>query len=312
MKTFVPNYYKDFKCIAQKCKHNCCIGWEIDIDEDTLSYYENIKGKFCKKLMQGIENNDNCASFRLDGKGRCTFLNENNLCEIILNIGEESLCQICSDHPRFKNYYSDRIEMGLGLCCEEAGRIILGQDIPFSLVLHSDDDYENETDDTDSAFYNFRENLFKMLNDNTIFLKDKVKKLSSYCEIETTKISNNEWIDLFLSLERLDDYWSVVLNQLSETDISDIETPEKFNKYFENLIKYFTYRHITIANDSEMMFFILTSYHMIENLCKMHIKNYGNLTSEDIIEYCRLYSAEIEYSDENIDKIIELLYKNEP
>ena len=312
MKTFVPNYYKDFKCIAQKCKHNCCIGWEIDIDEDTLSYYENIKGKFFKKLMQGIENNDNCASFRLDGKGRCAFLNENNLCEIILNIGEESLCQICSDHPRFRNYYSDRVEMGLGLCCEEAGRIILGQDIPFSLVLHSDDDYENETNDTDSAFYNFRENLFKMLNDNTIFLKDKVKKLSSYCEIETTKISNNEWIDLFLSLERLDDYWSVVLNQLRETDISDIETPEMFNKYFENLIKYLTYRHITEENDSEMMFFILTSYHMIENLCKVHIKNYGDLTSEDIVEYCRLYSAEIEYSDENIDKIIEISYKNEP
>ena len=312
MKTFVPNYYKDFKCIAQKCKHNCCIGWKIDIDEDTLSYYENIKGKFFKKLMQGIENNDNCASFRLDGKGRCAFLNENNLCEIILNIGEESLCQICSDHPRFRNYYSDRVEMGLGLCCEEAGRIILGQDIPFSLVLHSDDDYENETNDTDSEFYKFRENLFKMLNDNTIFFKDKVKKLSSYCEIETPELSTNEWIDLFLSLERLDDYWSVVLNQLRETDISDVETPEIFNKYFENLIKYFTYRHITEENDSEMMFFILTSYHMIENLCKMHIKNYGDLTSEDIVEYCRLYSAEIEYSDENIDKIIEISYKNEP
>ena len=95
-----------------------------------------------------------------------------------------------------------------------------------------------------------------MLNDNTIVLKDKVKKFSSYCEIETPELSMNEWSDLFLSLERLDDYWSVLLNQLRETDISDIETPDIFEKYFENLIKYFTYRHITIANDSEMLFFI--------------------------------------------------------
>lgn len=310
MKTFVPNYYKDFKCIAQKCNHNCCIGWEIDIDEDTLSYYENLKGKFSRKLKQGIEHNNNCACYRLDGKGRCAFLNEKNLCEIILNLGEESLCQICSDHPRFRNYYSDRIEMGLGLCCEEAGRIILERDEAFSLVMLSDDGCKDENDDNE--FWDFKEKLFKILNDNTISLSEKIKLFSSYCDIEIPEFSKDEWVDLFLSLERLDDYWGVVLNQLKESDIWDIEIPEIFNKQFENLIKYFTYRHVTAENDSEMMFFILTSYHMIELLCKMHIKNYGDLTSEDIIEYCRLYSSEIEYSDDNIDKIIEVLYKNEP
>ena len=176
MKIFTPNYYNDFKCIADKCRHNCCIGWEIDIDDETLEIYKNTKGKFSKKLNDGINFNDECSCFKLDGKGRCAFLNKDNLCEIILNLGEDSLCQICADHPRFRNFYENATEIGLGLCCEEAGRIILGQDIPFSLVLHSDDDYENGTDDTDSEFYNFRENLFKMLNDNTIFLKDKAKK----------------------------------------------------------------------------------------------------------------------------------------
>ena len=33
MKVVVPNYYNQFKCIAEKCHHNCCIGWEIDIDD---------------------------------------------------------------------------------------------------------------------------------------------------------------------------------------------------------------------------------------------------------------------------------------
>ena len=101
------------------------------------------------------------------------------------------------------------------------------------------------------------------------------------------------------------------MNQLKETDISDVMIPDTFNKYFENLIKYFTYRHF-IADDSEIIFFILVSYSMIENLCKMHIKNYNELTLNDIVEYCRLYSSEIEYSDENIEKIIDRLYKNEP
>ena len=36
----VPNYYDKFKCIADRCKHSCCIGWEIDIDDDTMELLE--------------------------------------------------------------------------------------------------------------------------------------------------------------------------------------------------------------------------------------------------------------------------------
>ena len=32
MKIIAPNYYPAFRCIADKCRHSCCIGWEIDID----------------------------------------------------------------------------------------------------------------------------------------------------------------------------------------------------------------------------------------------------------------------------------------
>ena len=35
MKLYAPEYYKQFQCIADKCTHSCCIGWEIDIDEIT-------------------------------------------------------------------------------------------------------------------------------------------------------------------------------------------------------------------------------------------------------------------------------------
>ena len=42
MKTVAPDYYPNFKCIASECRHNCCIGWEIDIDEDTFEYYKGL------------------------------------------------------------------------------------------------------------------------------------------------------------------------------------------------------------------------------------------------------------------------------
>ena len=33
-----PTFYRDFKCIANRCTDSCCIGWEIDIDEDNNKY----------------------------------------------------------------------------------------------------------------------------------------------------------------------------------------------------------------------------------------------------------------------------------
>lgn len=41
-----PAYYKAFRCIGSDCTENCCIGWEIDVDEDSLAYYETVPGDF--------------------------------------------------------------------------------------------------------------------------------------------------------------------------------------------------------------------------------------------------------------------------
>ncbi len=30
MNTYAPDYYTEFKCIADKCTHSCCVGWEIN------------------------------------------------------------------------------------------------------------------------------------------------------------------------------------------------------------------------------------------------------------------------------------------
>ena len=32
-----PSYYRQFRCIGSDCTDNCCIGWEIDIDPETLA-----------------------------------------------------------------------------------------------------------------------------------------------------------------------------------------------------------------------------------------------------------------------------------
>ena len=134
MNVYVPEYYQAFHCTASKCRHTCCAGWEIDIDSGTLARYENMPGTFGERVRSGIEYGEE-PHFVLTEDERCPLLNDDNLCDLILHEGEGALCQICRDHPRFRNYFSGRIEMGLGMVCEEAARIILSWPRPLHLVL---------------------------------------------------------------------------------------------------------------------------------------------------------------------------------
>lgn len=143
-----PSYCGSFQCIASRCRDNCCIGWEIDIDEETDQFYRTVKGEFGKRLEDGISR-EGTPHFRLRGeKERCAFLNSDNLCDIFIHLGEEHLCGICREHPRFYEWYEeipgvpDWTETGLGLCCEEAARLFVSESGPLRLTV----EWESETE----------------------------------------------------------------------------------------------------------------------------------------------------------------------
>lgn len=124
-----PSYFKDFHCISSKCTDSCCWHWEIDIDDDTLQYYNQVPGEFGRRLREHImppnPDTDEPAHFIPDEKERCPFLNSCNLCDIFIHLGEEHLSYICTHHPRYYDWLIGGQEAGLGLCCEEAARLIL-------------------------------------------------------------------------------------------------------------------------------------------------------------------------------------------
>ena len=53
MKIRVPEYFKDFKCIASKCEDTCCAGWGIVIDDATYDRYKNVQGECIMKSPLG-------------------------------------------------------------------------------------------------------------------------------------------------------------------------------------------------------------------------------------------------------------------
>ena len=131
----IPDFYDSFHCIGGECPDNCCIGWELDIDDDTYEYYRSVKGPFGERLrasMSGAEKSseNGSVSFRLQVDGRCPFLNAENLCDICLELGPDALCRICTDYPRYSFEWGDAIEKSLTLSCPEAGRLLFLNDIP--------------------------------------------------------------------------------------------------------------------------------------------------------------------------------------
>lgn len=170
-----PSYYKNFRCIGSDCTDNCCIGWEIDIDENTLTYYQQVPGTFGRRLQENIalpaSDSEENAHFIMDSTERCPFLNRCSLCDIFIHLGEEHLGQICADHPRFYEWFSDGREEGLGLCCEAAAKLILQKTgYPEWDTSYEEEDTEEASADIrflEQTLFSMREKLFYIIKPET-------------------------------------------------------------------------------------------------------------------------------------------------
>ncbi len=235
---------------------------------------------------------------------RCPFLNSKNLCEIIINHGEGKLCDICTMHPRFRNFYESRTEIGIGLCCEAAAEIILSKTDVTTLEEIGYDAEEAYEDEHENVFLGIRDEIFKTITNRSISLIKRVKKLISDYSVKIPETDMSGWAELYLSLERLDSTWTNELDILKNADItSKSSLPDE---PFEQLLVYFIYRHLPESmydlRFSERIAFSVISVMIIYTLCAAQDGDMKNLA-----DIARMYSAEIEYSEENINKLLEFI-----
>lgn len=308
MKIYAPEYYKKFKCIADKCKHSCCIGWEIDIDGKTLDRYMKTEGEFGERLKKNISKGEE-SCFVLGEGERCPFLNENNLCDIYIELGEENLCQICSDHPRFRNFFDSRTELGVGLCCEAAVELILEWEPPFSLTVIDENDEPEFEEDEETVFFDLRGKAFDIIQNKSETVEECVRKLTDAFGVDLSDKSADEWIDFFLSLEILDPEWIEILKSARNSNYVEkdfFESPEGQNVQ-RQLLLYFIYRHtadgIYDGSFYARIGFAVLSLELIKVLCC----DKGKADIDSFKDIARRYSTEIEYCEENIDRIIDMI-----
>ena len=289
----MPDYYKKFSCIADKCRHSCCIGWEIDVDEDSLERYKQVGGELGKRLRENISD----GHFVLIGD-RCPFLKSNGLCELICALGKDSLCDICREHPRFYNEFENRTETGLGLCCEAAARLILSNEDVVRLVDERGREYNSDDD-----FYAFRNYIFSVIQNRKNTIDERISELFDLFGINILRSSMPEWADFFESLEVLDKKWLSVLEKVKSCGCLVFKSSKQWQIAYEQLLVYFVYRHLTNECEKirqEVAFAVLALY--IVCACCGKLDNIN-----DFYEAARMFSSEIEYCEENTAAVLERL-----
>lgn len=286
-----PDFYKRFHCTAEKCSHSCCIGWEIDIDGDSLAYYAGLEGGLAREIQKNIRLKPE-PHFLLDERERCPFLQRDGLCRLICEIGEEALCDICREHPRFYHFFENRTERGLGLCCEEAARLLLEGEKPLGFIGFG------EPDAPGPALL-LRERVYAVLRDGSFPLFRRMRFAANLCGTDFKLPDMAVWAGFYMGLERLDGAWTECLGLLLKRGRElDLETALNKMRY-ERLAEYFVFRHFAAEDEGRCAAALCFCFLSVCFICALDV------LEGERQEHVRLYSSEIEYSDENIGLILD-------
>ena len=157
---------------------------------------------------------------------------------------------------------------------------------------------------SEEAFFLERDALFAIAQQRKLPLDVRMRNLLCEAKASMPVKSNCEWAAFYASLERMDSSFDRVIEKMGELSFADCEGQED-ELLFEQLLVYFLYRHYIPENGSAAVAF---SVHATRLLREIALN--GGLSFEETVDLCRLYSSEIEYSEENTEKLM-LLFEND-
>ena len=271
MSVWYPSFYPAFRCRADRCRHSCCRGWEIDVDEDSAELYRSLPGELGEELRQALFSDEEGWHFRLNEEERCPFLEADGLCRLIKRLGEEALCDICALHPRFFEELDADELWGLGLSCEEATALLLkekelrfvcretGESLDLPGLLHS------------------------------VGLAVPGENLRYHLRIDEQR--RREILRRFGETEPIDETWPGELKALEHSPLPQAGEGEDYQRIYEYLL----YRQIERAEERDW-----ESIADYAALCTDFVALWDAL-EEDTAAHLRRFSEQIEYSTENVE-----------
>ena len=294
MISLYPTIYHTFQCKADRCENTCCQLWTIDIDETIAERYHTMPGPIGESLRQAITVDDEGSHFVFSKEQpMCPLLNEQGLCKVVLELGEEGLCDTCHMHPRFYKYIEDLELCGVGLSCE-ASVELLAEDTQSDQVIFTieDDDSEFSPDERLTI-----QNIFELLAldiDSSYFQYSPNPDVQYYAKL----------LDLYGTTEPIDEEWTVQINTLSH-DIEKLITAVQsyianhdmglFNKVFQ----YILYRQIDMLADYSLESILSYARDGVE-----YILITSAIEGSPLKQVAR-WSQQIEYDEDNVELLLQ-------
>lgn len=342
MKIRKPDYYDRFFCKGNKCKRNCCEGWTLEIDSDTYDYYNAVPGEFGDRLRACTEemlvyDDEEDKVFCLEINGRCPFLNDENLCDIVLNLGEESLCEICATYPRASYEYGDTLELFLTPSCEEACRLMF-ENMEGIEFIEEESEYEKESRYEDEM-YLLEEELgkdYEKIRDKCIkiiwgengfdegfkelkeYILDVQKEVNESDENPDKKIyftDPEERVEILKSIDPINEEFRNLQKEM-EPFFKDGKLKKALEDYhsldndlFEKKIfSYFLLRYMPGAvydyDYISKLYFAWLNLLIIEDIFAKYYYENGDITKQDRMDMVSDYSRQVEHSEYNMDNLL--------
>ena len=298
MKIFAPKYVKSFKCIAQNCRHSCCVGWEIDIDSDTMARYRSSQDKSILETICEGENDELCR-FRLNPDGRCMNLDDSGLCKIICKHGEGFIPEICREHPRFYNRTQRGFDMGIGMSCEAACKIILSSE-DYGITEFGKSDEESVRPPEFDAPAEI-EKIYGILSKKDIAYSERLEKIIKLYSIPKSILEDEmQEREIFASLEYLDYSHKDSFLKYSYCN----EVGKENEKLLERALAYYIFRHAGAADSQTDFNARLTLSLLLERLYATQLSSTKETDFEAAVEAARVISEELEYSEDNLENLL--------
>ena len=291
MISLYPTFYHTFQCKANQCHHTCCQKWTIDVDEETAKLYQTLPTPLGEDLRKFMTVDDEGYYFMFsDKQPTCPLLREDGLCRVVLELGEDSLCDTCHMHPRFYKYIEDLELCGVGLSCEESVEKLLateGDQLQFTI---EDDDSEFTAEDRPVL-----ENIFDLLalGINPAICQFTLNHSIHYCQelvtvYKKTEPIDEEWTNQLAHLEAmLSSTTASTTMDLLNADTIDVSA---LNKVYQ----YILYRQIDMLAEYSLESLVRYAFDATVFIALLTYQ-FGNLP-----EQIRRWSEQIEYDEDNV------------
>ncbi len=326
-----PAYYKKFKCIADKCPDTCCAGWDVVVDPESLEKYKALKGAYADKINSLITIDDDGDSIFIPKNKRCPFLLESGLCEMHIELGEESLCRTCRQFPRHKTYFGARLETGISLSCPEAARLITESPDPITFEseeIHAEilptaidpNNYFTLLEARKTAINILQNRKFSIKKRIVAFLEfsqavqthlrkkelEKAKKitadefLNGACKESSqarAKRALSKYFSDFKSLEALCPDW---LSELEKAENAQIPSCSEYEWEFEHMMIYFVFRYfMTAVFDGDLL--TKSKLAAVSFIIIRRLQAENDTDKQARIRAIQKYSKEVEHSAQNME-----------